>query len=55
MTTILEQWDCFKEAMTSEVALDELEKALGTNLLTEHIEFIMRMYDWNLEDEEESE
>ena len=45
MTRILERWENFKEIVGAEYALTELEKALGTWLLTDHVRYIFRVND----------
>ena len=47
MTRILDKWNVFKEIVGAEYALTELEKALGTWLLTDHIRYILRMNDYD--------
>jgi hypothetical protein len=46
MTNILDKWTKFKELAGAEYALTELEKALGTWLLTDHVRYILRMNDY---------
>ena len=47
MTNILDSWEKFKEIAGTKYALAELEKALGTWLLTDHVRFILRMNDYD--------
>jgi len=46
MSRILEKWNNFKEMVGTEYALNELEKALGTFFLTDHVRYILRMNDY---------
>ena len=46
MSRILEKWNNFKEMVGAEYALTELEKALGTFFLTDHVRYILRMNDY---------
>jgi hypothetical protein len=43
----LERWEGFKEIVGAEHALQSLELALGTWLLTDHVKFILRMEDYD--------
>jgi hypothetical protein len=46
MAYMLDKWERFKEIVGADKALTELEKALGTWLLTDHVKFILRMNDY---------
>ena len=43
MAYMLDRWTDFKKTVGAEFALAELEKALGTWLLTDHVKFILRV------------
>jgi len=47
MAYMLDKWEDFKTIVGTEYALKELEKALGTWLLTDHVKFILRMNDYD--------
>jgi len=47
MAYALDKWEHFKEIVGADRALAELEKALGTWLLTDHIGFILRTNDYD--------
>ena len=47
MAYMLDKWEDFKKIVGTEYALKELEKALGTWLLTDHVKFILRMNDYD--------
>ena len=47
MAYMLDKWEDVKTIVGAEYALKELEKALGTWLLTDHVKFILRMNDYD--------
>lgn len=53
--TIWTSFDRLREELGAEELLDSLARAMGTDELEENLKYIARMYDINLNEEEEEE